>query len=410
MFLVGAGLLNTLIGLLAGERGFSSLEAGLIMSAYFLGYLMGIRFLPSLVGRVGHIRAFTCFAASISAIIILHGVFDSPLAWGLFRLLAGVCVVGFFLVMESWLNVVTTNRERGGVFSTYAMLNLMAIGVGQVLLMYARDAGPALFAWAAFFTVMAIIPVAVTYVEEPIRGDGSSAYGVASLWANVPLALAGILASGLTTGSFWGMAPFYLQRIGYDSGAVAFIMCATIFGASLLQWPIGRFSDRFDRRLFISGASVTAGALAIIVGLVGQTTNTYFLAVGFVYGGASFCLYGLCVAHANDYIAAEHRLSAARSLINMFAWGALGGPFFAGLSMTALGPAGLLWYFSLVFAMLAGYSIYRINIRLPAPEEEKSRFFPMVETSHAALELDPRLNEDSQQAVAVEPRVEDSPA
>ena len=46
MFLVGAGLLNTLIGLLAGERGFSSLEAGLIMSAYFLGYLMGIRFLP----------------------------------------------------------------------------------------------------------------------------------------------------------------------------------------------------------------------------------------------------------------------------------------------------------------------------------------------------------------------------
>ena len=390
MFLVGTGLLNTLIGVRAGQEGFTSVEAGIIMSAYFTGYLLGIRFLPSLINRIGHIRAFASFASAMSAIILAHGIYFSPLAWGILRLMSGVCVVGFFLVIETWLNTVTSNEERGGVFSAHATLSLMAIATGQFFLLSGGAQKMELFAFAAFFTSVAIIPVAVTYVDEPSPSPGLG-FAMRPLWNNTPLGLVGALASGLTTGSFWGMVPFYFQRTGFDSGTVALIMGVVIFSASLMQWPIGRLSDMFDRRWFITGACASAGAMACFVGLVGASKNPQMLLAGFAYGGAAFSLYGLSVAHANDYILPEYRLAAAKTLITMFGLGAMAGPLCAGVFMSLAGPAGLMWFYTLIYGLTGIYSLYRISIRMAASEETKSFFVPMIRSTPATLEMDPRL-------------------
>jgi len=47
---------------------------GVIMSCYYLGYLLGTRIAPPLLRRLGHIRVFATLAAISSAAILVQDV------------------------------------------------------------------------------------------------------------------------------------------------------------------------------------------------------------------------------------------------------------------------------------------------------------------------------------------------
>src|SRR3546814_13318122 len=74
----------------------------------------------------------------------------------------------------------------------------------------------------------------------------------------------------LAMGAFWGLTPLYAVRLGLQVDDVARLMAATIVGGAVLQWPIGRLSDRGDRRTAIAVLGVAAAAMAGTLALVGQ--------------------------------------------------------------------------------------------------------------------------------------------
>lgn len=63
LLLLGNGLLNTLLTLRGVAEGYSTTMLGLIMSGYFVGFLLGTWLATPLVKRIGHIRTFACCAA-----------------------------------------------------------------------------------------------------------------------------------------------------------------------------------------------------------------------------------------------------------------------------------------------------------------------------------------------------------
>jgi MFS family permease len=53
-------------------------------------------------------------------------------------------------------------------------------------------------------------------------------------------------------GAFWGLLPVYVLGTGVQAGAVGTTMSVAIVGGALLQWPLGRLSDRHDRRVALA--------------------------------------------------------------------------------------------------------------------------------------------------------------
>jgi MFS family permease len=102
--LLGAGMLSTLLGVRATLSGFNPLSAGIIMSRYFVGYIIGTYQCPRLIRRFRHIRVYASMAALGSITALLHGLFVNPWIWGGLRILSGICMVGLYMVIESWLN------------------------------------------------------------------------------------------------------------------------------------------------------------------------------------------------------------------------------------------------------------------------------------------------------------------
>ena len=166
--LVGLGLLGTLLGVRATIEQFSNAQTGIVMAGYYLGYIIGTWAGPAIVQRVGHIRSFTAFAALGAATTLLFGLLYDPWSWFVLRVLNGASVVCLYMVVESWLNEKTPAATRGRIFAVYMITTLMALAAGQFLLLVYDPATLAPFALATVLIVLAIIPIAVTRVSEPV--------------------------------------------------------------------------------------------------------------------------------------------------------------------------------------------------------------------------------------------------
>src|ERR1700722_11988817 len=161
ILITGNGLLSALISLRVIEAESSSIVAGVVQSAYYVGLTAGALFGGALIGRVGHQRAFVVFGAVAAICALGYTVSSAPWAWVGIRFVTGFCLVGVFNVVESRLHEVSTNARRARVFSAYLVVNYLGVAMGQFLIGLADTAGFALFGIASAVFSASLIPITV---------------------------------------------------------------------------------------------------------------------------------------------------------------------------------------------------------------------------------------------------------
>lgn len=388
VLLLGNGLLSTLLGLRAPVEGFSTALTGVIMSAYFGGFAAGSAVGPALIARSGHIRAFAVLAALAAAAAPLYAYVPHPLVWIGLRAVSGLSIMGLYMVTESWLNTVATRESRGRVFAVYMTVNLLAIAAAQPLVLVAPVAEPTPFVLAGILLTLSLVPVALTQLAEPQRVPASR-LTLESITRLPRLGLAASLCTGLVLGAFWGMGPVYAHRAGLDAGGVAAFMSATILGGALLQWPVGRWSDRHERRTVLAVTAGVACAAALAALLLTTLAPTMLPLVALAYGGCVFALYSLGVATVTDAVPTADLVEATRALLLVNGVGAALGPVTVGYVMGGA-PAGSFFAYSVV--VLGALALMALHVRHAAdavPVDEQGHFAVLARTSPVALEMHP---------------------
>jgi MFS family permease len=387
LLLLGGGLLGTLLGVRGSIEGYGDQVLGLIMSGYFLGFFLGTFAAPGAIRRMGHIRAFSFFGALLAGTVLLHAIWVDPLIWGLLRIGSGLAVVGLYTVIESWLNATVDGAQRGRVFAIYMAVNLAALALGQQLLRLAPAESFVLFSLVAILVCAAMLPVVATRLAQPAM-LAAARIGVRQAFRIAPAAAAGALFSGLSIGAFWGLGPVYAGRLGLGIDDVAIFMTVTIIGGAVLQWPIGRFSDSGDRRFTLAMACIGAALLAALAILFSGPATMALLTTFFLYGGLSFAVYPVVVAHLMDHVAPADLLPACSTVLLLHGFGAAFGPALAGFLMAQFGAQAFPGYLALVHLLLAAYVIGRVFVRRRETLGE-ARFHPMLRTSPTAMEMLP---------------------
>ena len=388
IILIGSGFLGTLLGLRAVLENFSEVVIGLIMSAYFLGFIAGAYVCPPIINRVGHIRAFAVMATVASSAILMHAIVINPWTWVALRLITGICSVGLYMVIESWLNAQSSNQQRGQVFAVYMTVNMLAMAVGQTLLFFNNVDSFVPFALIAILFSLGLVPVALTWMKEP-HPISTPSLRMTHLYEKAPLGVLGTLVAGLLLGAFWGMGAVFGKGIALSDSWIATFMCAAILGGALLQIPIGRISDTRDRRGVLLIVSIAGAVAAAAAFALADWSSTALVICIFLFGGFTFPIYALSVAHMNDHLSTDEVLEATSGLLLTYGIGATLGPTFAGTLMTAFGPLMLLLYFCSLLVILAIVCRYFMSIRPPVSTGDKGEFVPMMRTSQAALEMLP---------------------
>lgn len=404
IMMMGYGLLGTLLAVRMSVEGFSPLVAGAVMSAFYAGQMVGAWHVRHFIESIGHIRAFSAFAALFASATLLHVMMVEPITWGVLRFAEGYFVAGLFMCLESWLNDRASNATRGVVFSLYMIIIYTANAAAQFLLTVADVTSDLLFMLVSILFSLALVPIALTRSPAPAL-PSNSPFGVRKLLAASPLGMIGCVTSGLTLGSFYSIAPSYAEKMGLDTLGIATLVSSGIVGGLLGQWPLGWLSDRMERRKVICGVALVTSVVSVaLIGLTlwlsgqGMGENLMdrlplFALIG-ALGVMIFALYPLSVAHANDFIAPQHFVAASGALLLAFAVGATVGPLAASALMEGVGPSGLFAFTAVSGLGLALFALWRHKVAAPVDAEAKTPFSPTTGTSLALAELDPRAGGD----------------
>jgi MFS family permease len=336
---VSFGALVPLMSLILERRGIDSTVIGLNSSMFPLAVILVTPFLPRLAARIGTFTSLLLgLAVSIAAILLLP-ILPQLWAWFALRFLMGAGIALHWLVSETWMNLVVTERNRSSVLGAYAAVLAGGFVVGPVLLQFTGTEG-----WLPI--VMAVVAIAGSALPL-LLGVGLApsvpAHHGASVMRMLRSALvvmAAAYAGGLTDSGVFVLLPIYGLRTGFDVPSSILLLTVFTAGNLLLQIPIGWLADRVPRRHVLLGCAV--------VGVVGAALLPFVLKqpmllwpLLFIWGGTVFAFYPVALSLLGQNVPVNQFASANASFIVFYELGSISGPVVGGVAMDLMGPQGL---------------------------------------------------------------------
>ncbi|NVD45069.1 MFS transporter [Qipengyuania atrilutea] len=386
MIMAGSGFLSTLIAVRLETAGTAAPLIGLVGTAYFAGLTLGALRAGKVVSEVGHIRSIAAFVSVFSASSLSYALWQDVGFWTVLRFLDGFAMAGIFVCLESWLGDRTDSKTRSSALAAYMVALYLGQALGQFLLTVGREAPALPFMFSAILLSLALVPVVLTKTAQPSIAD-LKALPIKRLYAISPLGVVGTTATGVMLGAFYALGAVFVRRMGLSLADVAFFTSCAIGGGVLLQWPLGMLSDRFDRRLVLVAtmfaATLVCGALVVMADM-----RALLFPLAALFGGLSFALYPLCVAHTNDHVGPEERVGASGGLVLLYSVGAVAGPLLASTVMLLVGPAGLFAAIGGTALLATAFGLWRIFASKAVPEDEQGTFQSLPRTTALAVPSD----------------------
>jgi MFS family permease len=348
---LAAGFFGTFISLRVTVENFSAIAAALVLSSYFAGFTAGAIFCGRIIERVGHIRAYAAFGGLAVAATVVMPLLVKPLPWLVLRAMVGFGCAGLFVTTEGWLNAKAEPAKRGRVFSIYMVGTFVALGLGQLLVGRVDIRASASFDIIVVFFAMALALVSMTRAEPP-RVIIAAALPYGALARAAPVAVAGAALSGLISGAFYALVPVWMQGKGNDHTTIGLVMLTAVLGGLAFQIPVGRISDRLDRRMVLAGLCVGLIGAAIALVYVPRTLAA-ILPTAALFGGFMSTLYPVCVAHAYDLMPADRAVPVSSRLILLSGLGSVCGPIIGIGLMERFGIDGVFYLTSAAALLLA---------------------------------------------------------
>lgn len=382
LVMIGNGLGGSVIGIRAELESFSGSAIGVVMAAYFGGFLVGSRLTMRLLSAVGHVRVFAALASLASTVSLIQAIAVHPAVWGPTRFVTGVCMAGLYVVAESWLNDIATPQTRGRILSAYMVVSMGGIAVGQALLVTASALDVTLFVVASILISLALLPVSLSTTSAPpiVTPEPMSLGELARL---TPTGIVSMFLVGTSAGVLFGMGAVFATRSGFSANETALFLFAPIIGAVVFQFPLGILSDRVPRRGMLAVISAGTALTALLLTQMNPASLTGTAAM-FVLGGLMFPLYSLAIAYTNDWVPQSKMVAASSSLVMVNGTGAVLGPLLTAL-LFAVTDQALFIMLGLTHGLITAYIGYRIMVRDALPVEEQRAWVPVSSRATSAV-------------------------
>jgi MFS family permease len=217
---------------------------------------------------------------------------------------------------------------------------------------------------ATMAIVVAAIPVAMTRASQPAPVT-IVRFRPLALYRSSPVGIVGVTLIGVANGSFWALAAVAGVGAGLSAAEAAIFMSIATTGGALTQWPVGRLSDRVDRRIVLIALLCLAAGCGLVIAFVPLPRAGLFIMALF-YGMAAMPTYSIAAAHAYDHAAPGTFVEVAAGVLLANACGAIIGPILASTLMEETNSVKLFLFTAVVQSLLAAFALVRLRQR-PSP-------------------------------------------
>lgn len=345
-------LLGLTIPLSLSSIDVSTNTIGQIMALYSVGLVIGAYQGKKAIARVGHIRAFSGFAAIATITAILYSLTHSVLLYGVLRILSGVSAAVMLIVIESWFNTYSQNSNRSRLLALHQIVFYLAMGTGQLLINFSPESLSNVFLIAAILSCMALVPITLIRIENPLVSIVAP-LRIRELIRIAPCGILGAICAGNAIGTVFNLSPIFVKGLTASMYDISLFMSSVIFSGALLQKPIGKLADKYSREYIIIGLLILSSISALMLLLFKEHISLTLL--GVFIGAPIGCLYPISVATTYSKLPDNKAVASSSALLLSYAFGGFLGPVFASSLMQLFGSNILFIYlalFNLFFSVI----------------------------------------------------------
>jgi len=340
-----------LISLYMERLGYSGTLIGLNAATAALAVLISGPYVAMLSSRFGTVATLFTGNVLTAAGLLLFPWFAA--AWPLFALRA---LIGFgsalgWIVGETWISMLPSERWRGRVIAAYAIVFGIGLSLGPVALNFIGTAGLAPFIFCAALVVASGVPALLVRRHAPVIGQGGQRVRVRYALRFSPVGILAAFLCGVAEQSLLGLLPLWGLGIELDTASAVFLTTLFAVGGVVFMLPIGWLTDRVDRfRLLLGVVALSTLSTLMLPALAGlpAVLNATMLVLGGMV--AAFYTLGLTLIGETSTTRSADLVSLNTVFIMAYTAGMVVGPIAAGAGMDLLPPHGLMLVLTVLFA------------------------------------------------------------
>ena len=361
LIMLAHALQGTLLNVNAVFFNFSDFEIGYVFSGYFIGYLFSSIQCPKLIKNVGHIRVFAAFASLGSIAILLHWIVINPIAWLIFRMITGFSFAAIYIVCESWLNDRADNKSRGQLIGFYMIVLYFSTSAGGMLVNLRATTDAHLFILTSLLISLALVPILLT--KKPAPDFSTPRFlSLKELYLKSPMAFVGSFSIGMVYSALFGLMGVFGAKIGLSIFQISILIFVNMFVGAIFQYPVGKISDKYDRRSILLSLNLIAIASLVFIYLLGSLSFNILLVFIGIHSAVSLPYYAVVISHMNDFLEKDEIVSGSSTLTLVNALGMVMGPMLASGFMAYFGAYGYFLYMIVIYCLVAPYNFFRIRV------------------------------------------------
>ena len=361
LIMLAHALQGTLLNVNAVFFNFSDFEIGYVFSGYFIGYLFSSIQCPKLIKNVGHIRVFAAFASLGSIAILLHWIVINPIAWLIFRMITGFSFAAIYIVCESWLNDRADNKSRGQLIGFYMIVLYFSTSAGGMLVNLRATTDAHLFILTSLLISLALVPILLT--KKPAPDFSTPKFlSLKELYTKSPMAFVGSFSIGMVYSALFGLMGVFGAKIGLSIFQISILVFVNMFVGAIFQYPVGKISDKYDRRTILLSLNLIAIASLVFIYLLGSLSFNLLLVFIGIHSAVSLPYYAVVISHMNDFLEKDEIVSGSSTLTLVNALGMVMGPMLASGFMAYFGAYGYFLYMIVIYCLVAPYNFFRIRV------------------------------------------------
>jgi len=253
------------------------------------------------------------------------------------------------------------------------------------------------FILVSLFMSLALIPILLTKRKAPTFKK-IAGMSLKELYETSPLGMVGSLFYGTAQSALFSLLAVYAASMNFTIFEISVVTFLLAISGAIAQFPIGKLSDRFDRRLVIIYTTFGSAFFALCAIFASQqmylpgelaTSKFWFYIFLILFSFCSLPMFAIIFAHTNDFIPKEKFVAAGAGLQFAFGLGAISGPFLCSIFMNVIGSTCYFIFIIILQSIIGIFAIHRMRIR-KTEDNPDSQFAAMPQTiTPTGMKLNP---------------------
>ena len=340
---VGLGYFFTLIIILLKYNNYSDSTIGVISAFFSFGLMSAGLYVSKILKQIGLYQTMLLSVSIQTLMVVIMFVFFNPVV------LAFCCLVmGFFggmnwMTMDTWVNVVSNNKNRGKSIGFYNLSISMGFVFGPLLI--------SIFGTEGFFPIILTVilmlirtPViiAIRHYVNAVKIPKTKNKMNFSLLKIAPFIFLAIFISGVNDATFGVLFPAYMINFNFIDRQVGLLLFIGLLGGIIFQPFIGAMADDMNKRLLIFILLSLHCVWPLILHNYYENSILLNLSV-IIWGIASVSLYTVGLAYLGQRFKPSQLVIATSVFIIIYESGEFFGPAIIGYMMDIFGNKGLVY-------------------------------------------------------------------